>query len=124
MKKYVCSAAHAKKLKELGVKQESIWFWAKCSQSTSTKFGIGKLELTFVNHKWENDSLVEHYSAFTIGELGEMLPYNIIEFVQDNLDEVNSDLYFEYCNTVKPLFNPNFLADLLICLIENKLMKI
>lgn len=65
----VCSLEHAKKLKELGVKQESLWWW-----------GITKKDKAFVLwdtfHKnqfyREEDYFV--YSAFTVAELGEMLP--------------------------------------------------
>lgn len=65
LEKQVCSLELAKRLKELGVKQESLWFW---------RFLKGS------NPEWDlaysgNVRAVEKtYSAFTVAELGEMLP--------------------------------------------------
>ena len=57
-----CTLPQAKQLKELGVKQESIWYWCRPNPDYV-------LEL--------NDNVSqkeESYSAFTSAELGEMLP--------------------------------------------------
>ncbi len=57
----VVSLELAKKLKKLGVKQESLWYWVKLQlQGWIINKGYGR-------HK-------EYYSAFTVAELGEMLP--------------------------------------------------
>ena len=64
----VCSLELAKKLKELGVKQESLFYW------------------WFVRNDMGDDVFVsdtkpvngtEYWSAFTVAELGEMLPVRI-----------------------------------------------
>lgn len=61
----VCSLELAKKLKELGVKQDSYYCWNLYIPS-----GVSKLEsypATNV-HYWQT------FSAFTVAELGEILP--------------------------------------------------
>ena len=70
----VCSLEHAKKLKELGVKQESLWQWIQ-------KHTIGK-EYVLIPNKTDAEYVLisppdvygDWYSAFTVAELGEMLP--------------------------------------------------
>jgi hypothetical protein len=60
----VCSLELAKRLKELGVKQESLFYW---------QFFPGH---NFIIHDKDksNHYETETYSAFTVAELGEMLP--------------------------------------------------
>lgn len=60
----VCSLELAKRLKEFGVKQESIFHWMDD--------GYGHINPK--NYAWDNgrSSIA---SAFTVAELGEMLPY-------------------------------------------------
>lgn len=67
LKSQVCSLEIAKKLKELGVKQESLFFWGYDSNSG---FSGGLMIL-------QHSSYSEQYSAFTSAELGEMLPSHI-----------------------------------------------
>ena len=63
----------SKKLKELGVKQESLFYWQGYLHSNK------KIEL--VNQ--ENlDINYDYCSAFTVAELGEMLPINSIREVK------------------------------------------
>jgi hypothetical protein len=59
----VCSLELAKKLKELDVKQESLFLWQVYSNG-SAHIHLGRLE----------GFDVEYVSAFTVAELGEMLP--------------------------------------------------
>lgn len=76
----------AKKLKQLNVKQESLYYWEKdCSESDSRNMTSKQLEWCLSAEAW-HDSLTgewgnchelkdtEHYSAFTVAELGDMLP--------------------------------------------------
>lgn len=63
----VCSLELAKRLKELGVKQESIYWWG----------GIGNFGLWCDHVKEdmpEQEQRFTWYSAFTVAELGELLP--------------------------------------------------
>lgn len=80
LEKQVCSLELAKRLKELGVKQESLFVWFKPLEE---KWEIGLFDGTFFHG--ENGKQTGHYgyrfglsketpSAFTVAELGEMLP--------------------------------------------------
>lgn len=64
LEKQVCSLDLSQKLKSLGVKQNSIWSWIH-----------GKLEFGIV----QVGTPANVYSAFTVAELGEMLPAKIDE---------------------------------------------
>jgi hypothetical protein len=70
LEKQVCNLALAKRLKELGVKQESLFYWVK---EVATKgenyhavylYGVSDTKRRFINIQC---------SAFTVAELGEML---------------------------------------------------
>lgn len=66
LEEQVCSIDIAKRLKELGVSQESVFYWRK-TLSLKKPFEIFyRQSLT--------PSLDEDYSAFTVAELGEILP--------------------------------------------------
>ena len=74
IKQQVCSLELAMKLKELGVKQESLYFWQTNED--------GDVELSRTGFTGQGIRQYEAYSAFTVAELGEMLPlikqkYNI-----------------------------------------------
>jgi hypothetical protein len=68
----VCSLELAQKLKELGVKQSSLFSFIYYKGMTFTGY-----ELKQTAWKLEDQ---EYVSAFTVAELGEMLPENIITF--------------------------------------------
>ena len=71
----VCSLDLAKKLRELEVKQNSYFYWWKTNAGNR-------------GEKWEISTYLptrdtgadECYVAFTVAELGKMLPYNISSF--------------------------------------------
>lgn len=67
LKEQVCSLELAKKLKQLGVKQESIFWWGGISN-----MGIWCDHVK--NELPEKEKRFVWYSAFTVAELGEMLP--------------------------------------------------
>lgn len=71
----VVSLEIAKKLKELGVKQESYFFWVIVNGSWVISGGYELLD---------EELRMETYSAFTVAELGEMLPEKC--FVTDKQD--------------------------------------
>ena len=113
------SLAPSKKLKKLGVKQDSLWYW----KFTKYPKGGGEWNLGRIG---KTTPLPEHMiSAFTAAELGEMLP------------DYEVDCYKEKgewrCGTYmgKKLSEPenywdkteaNARAKMLIYLIENKLL--
>ena len=113
-----CDLEYAKRLKELGVKQESLWWWS-C-----------------VNHKnWfisRSATGILDVSAFTAGELLEGLP-NYLEKGDWNLTIQVTDVGYmvSYQNGFGECYKgesfcklslSNALAKMLIYLLENKLM--
>ena len=84
----------AKEMKELGFKQDSLFYWCpKFSGSGSPSFPY-RFENSYYLRTWDkekenaptNYSDVDFYSAYTVAELGEMLPVSdciIEEMVED-----------------------------------------
>lgn len=66
LEQQVCSLESARKLKELGCRQESLFYWY---DSKSIK------ELHYAEESYHDcRNCDEHYSAYTVAELGELLP--------------------------------------------------
>jgi len=63
----VCSLELSKKLKKLGVKQESLFWWEEVVMPRATFAEL-------VSTKSEGTANMNHYPAYTVAELGEMLP--------------------------------------------------
>ncbi len=121
LEEQVCSLELAKKLKELGVKQESLWYWDEGHN--------GELELT------QQISRFNHCSAFTVAELGEMLPWRVVANDRDfRLREYKAaSSFWQVCyfdldrNMMHDEFDDyhaNARAKILIWLIENKYVDI
>ena len=79
LEKQVCSLELAKKLKELGVKQESLWYWNQTFEAKRKPHPY-----LFEVQGW--DKTHHKYSAFTVAELGEMRKDNM----QKILDNINA----------------------------------
>ena len=94
----------SQKLKELGVKQKSQFYWTNLEweRREEDNFAItsGKVEWHLENSKVENKEYKDnYYSAFTCAELGEMLkwkeaiifglPEKVKELLKDNDTEAN-----------------------------------
>jgi len=128
LSKQVVSLKLAKKLKELGVKQESLYWYVMNEDGK-------RLESEPHYARLEND-----ISAFTVAELGEMLPSHIK--IKERLctiayysNEQYSKNYVEYEsweediekrkteNTTEAKTEANARAKCLIYLLENKLIK-
>lgn len=72
LEQQVCSLDLAKRLKELGVRQESAFYW---EQHWTEERGV--MAVYLVQKKRYNTADctgVKYFSAFTVAELGEMLP--------------------------------------------------
>lgn len=116
----VCSLELAKQLKELGVKQEGLYFW----------FNGGGAWHIVLNKAGVEEPSKSIFSAFTVAELGEMLPKmeNIVVMIFDNgrcqlcLQQTPVE------GKVTPIFEADTEADarakMLIYLIENKLITL
>ena len=96
LEQQVCSLELAKKLKELGVKQESLfhWYLKPYDNGLDEYWEIWQLDFCYIPGGFfgkssdeedcvENENLSEYvadseqYSAFTVAELGEMLPFEL-----------------------------------------------
>ena len=70
LEEQVTSLELSKKLKELGIKQNSLFWWSREHQKDLHK-------ITFSYSVFETADPEPHISAFTVAELGEMLPKTI-----------------------------------------------
>lgn len=125
----VCSIDLAKKLKELGVAQKSIWNWFPYYE--------------FVNKEDKNPTQIYrlreggiigkgHYSAFTVAELGEMLPEQVYTikgegdfYCWSDIEWTNEEGLFD--DHIDPIYadtEADARAKMLIYLIENKLINL
>jgi len=67
LEQQVCSLELAKQLKELGFKQDSLFWWQDCGDGT-VELMYGKTDSNF------GIPVQYYYPAYTVAELGEMLP--------------------------------------------------
>ena len=106
----------SKKLKSLGVKQESLWFYNSKTM---------KLQRGFTSHTDIEGFCRWSISAFTVAELGEMLkgrtsmPY----YIKGKWYYSNENANLPDCITFSEDTEANARAKLLIHLIEHKLME-
>ena len=116
LEKQCVSLELAKKLKELNIPQESLWYWndeGKHLKSGEAFIMSGDNEMAYTDHS-------KIYSAFTASELGEML-------LEDRVRTAKwKGLVSCYCSTPRYCFVDNTMADamakMLIYLLENKLI--
>ena len=120
----VCSLELAKRLKELGVKQESVHYW--CDPSDGNKRGIGFIRDNHVGYK-------VYCSAFTVAELGEMLPIGAESYKTDPRLAVHKNGKWQTNVYVNTLVNrvrefadteADARAKTLVYLLENKLIAL
>jgi hypothetical protein len=113
LEQQVCSLDLAKRLKELGVKQESLFYWSD--------------DVIYI-HKRRDAK--DWYSAFTVAELGEMLP----DYIYSQKRFLQSDDWCIYTAGEpkdfpdgKEMIHGNTESDarakMLVYLIENNLIK-
>jgi hypothetical protein len=118
LKNQVCSLELAKKLKELRVKQESLFYW---SEYQTRRMKAPKWAIMYEEHG------TDWYSAFTVAELGEMLPpgYHSVkvsagkEFMVFFYEAEHS--YMDYAQTENTEADAR--AAMLVYLIENNLIN-
>lgn len=134
LEEQVCSLELSKRLKELGVRQESAFIWYHPKRiDGSINRGDYLLDKSSYPKLDEQDRL----SAFSVAELGEMLPKAIINSRSEWFLRVNCDLtgfnyvYFRDYNTEDLLCEKDIEADteanarakMLIHLIEEGIVK-
>lgn len=125
LEKQCVSLDLGKRLKELGVKQESLFYW-EVVKSTGKAFLIQEeLTRTGCAHCGGSyminlpRSTVVLYAAFTVAELGEFVK-KISRSVADKLP----DEFILTDDTSDLVFSADFWAKLLIYLVENKLVTL
>jgi len=125
IEKHVTSLALSKRLKELGVKQESEFYWSDGGEIHTEQEYLDFEEYASSVGLHQNSSIQEHFSAFLSSELGEMLPGFTSgkigmdgEYHCGDPASCNRD-YFEFSET-----EPNVRAKMLIHLIENSIIDV
>ena len=63
---------------ELGVPQESLFYWGELGELKTEEEYYNFVDFANSVGKPAGTSIEKHYSAFTVAELGEMLPESII----------------------------------------------
>jgi hypothetical protein len=113
----VCSLEFSQKLKELGVKQKSLFYWYDSSEKTTIVYSDLLYKENEILFKKYGYAAFDQYSAFTTGELLKMVPqwidtkknepFNFFNFffcikrifIDDKLTRVYSVNY--HCDTVQ-----------------------
>ena len=130
MENHVTNLALSKKLKELGVKQESEFYWL-LNPTPSKDFWLGDKDM-FEERK---PYLQDFYPAFLASELGEILPEKIPKKSGQGYDilQIWAKFNIEYHTTFEPpnvrIMNngeseADIRAKMLIHLIESKLITL
>lgn len=123
----VCSLELAKRLKELGVKQESVFFWVV------THDGWEVLNHTLMRHTGSLGTLYtvrvpdtgSTYSAFSLSELGEMLPPGRKSWRYSDFDEEDGKYLCEQVgHSEQAHTEADARAKVLIYLLENNLITL
>jgi hypothetical protein len=132
LSKHVVSLELARKLKELEVKQESLFYWVITS-TTNYHLSYVEGDKSLLPQK-RND----FYSAFTVAELGEMLPrinfrdgrtYKLVTSKEIRNDNEEWSVRYE-CETHKGFYQQvadteaDARANMLIYLVENKFVTL
>lgn len=116
----VCSLALAKRLKELRVKQESLFCYQPIKDSSPSVW-----PRNFNLHDFAHSSEDERIAAFTVSEMIEILPdeCQIVKLCEGNyICKIFLKSKKEFPHFMGTL--PNCCAHMLISLIQNKLMEV
>lgn len=113
----VCSLELAKHLKELGVKQESEFYYVPIKMIQHSKYYTEKLEndVWLIAHVSQLSKSEHIFSAFTVAEIEEMFP---VPIVIDKGKLSNTFWTSQYDSN-----KANVHAKMLIYLLENKLIE-
>jgi len=117
----VCGLELAKRLKELGIKQDSLWYWGRYYHHNKDDWELSDIS------SFENLN-AEYYSAFTVAELGEMLPYTVFshEYLRNNASvwRCIKDIDGKKIKKFDANTEANARCQMLIYLIENKIIDV
>lgn len=121
----VCSLELAKKLKELGVKQDSHFWWVNTASLKQEWEIMNTIDVDFSSRETRGISWREvgnPVSAFTVAELGDKIPgkyFNFIEKDDENRYRWNIGEYILFSDN-----EADARARMLIYLLENKLITL
>ena len=121
LEKQVCSLELAKELKKLGVKQESLWYWKDFNGKHTMES-----DLELVDYNLRDSNMFSFHSAFTVAELGELLPSHFISWkVQKNyyISEQLQSVKDRINKTIFSTVEVNARAKMLIYLIKEGLVN-
>lgn len=113
----VVSLELSKKLKELKLPQESLWWWFRNIHKVVKEQDEWVLSLS-------GSKNIEHYSAFSCAELGEMLPKDYMEYYKGNKWIATLGVSSKVNGDTQADTEADSRAKMLIYLIENKLMEV
>lgn len=141
LEQQVCSLELAKKLKELGVKQDSLFYWINDHIFYKTGLGAYRDDGACVGDR--SFACASKVSSFTVAELGEMLPHEVHFFtgIKNPRRRKNSQHLHCFFGSMGPMVNytgggarENYTqrgateadarAKMLIYLLENNLIKL
>lgn len=100
----VISIEIAKKLKELGVTQDSLYYWNEQSFYDPKDGDYTAWVLVHLGEEIVEDD-EEIYSAFTVAELGRLIPYRIGERFNDFTLRTQNERGVYLLSYEKPVFN-------------------
>jgi hypothetical protein len=100
LEQQVCSLDLAKRLKELGVKQEGYFVWAKPAELSQPGYTDDYHLIISSTYDY-----IDSVSAFTVAELGEMLPAFIGDWVLDQIRMTTMEFGLVYRDNHKYLYN-------------------
>ena len=122
LEQQVVSLELAKKLKELGVEQESLFYWCNHVQLGNLKSRQCSDYLIYGHQGWHERTRV---SAFTVAELGEMLPAGALGAYLNIFKNVDKGWNVGYGLevTLEADTEADARAKMLIYLLENNLIK-
>jgi len=131
LEKQVTSLELSKKLKELGVKQDSLFYWMEnITNVEPTKIMFYKDTESYKRtKKVEGGGVIKYFSAFTASELWEILP-DVFKHKEGYLHRRVLSGSFQYCIGDEVILTqsgftlPDMMGKMLMYLIKNKLIEI
>lgn len=121
----VTNLEQSKKLKQLGVKRESLFFWIWMKGESSLNFGECP-SIAFESPQEELD--IRYYPAYTVAELGEMLPPDTETRKYFSYDQDSPNLFECKAEIAKGFVMSDTEVDarakMLIHLLEHKLIEV
>ena len=124
----MCNLELSKRLKELGVKQYTAFYWTVPKNDTTEIRAF--LEAYSVEQNWL-DGMIKKIAAFTVAELGEMLPAGYLTWWYAKQDgqgttlwRCSASVYDNEPITKESNTEADARAKMLIYLLENKLITL